>query len=101
MFKNITLRVRLVLLILVQILVLLVTGALALPALNRSIGVAEVLQSDTQVVLDTDELSRSVAEDVYAKTLSAVEIGLVTWDEARARMDQHVARFDELTVRQV
>lgn len=98
MFKNTTLRVRLVLLISVQLVVLVITGALALPALERAIGVSESLQKDLQLVLDTEELARSVSEDVFAKTLSAVQIGLVDWAAARDRFAEQVKRFDELAV---
>ena len=93
MIRNLSIRSRLLLLIVVQILVLLIVGGTGLFSLNTATQSMEKLNRNIVDQVDVNRLAEIVRTGLVSTT-SDVSVGAITWDEGVQRLAQAQANFD-------
>ena len=93
MIRNLTIRSRLLLLIVVQILVLLIVGGTGLYSLNTATQSMERLNRNIVDQVDVNRLAEIVRTGLVSTT-GDVSVGAITWDEGLQRLTQAQESFD-------
>jgi len=94
MIRNLTIRTRLLLLIVVQILVLLIVGGTGLFSLNKATQSMAELNDSLANQVDVNRLAEIVRTGLISTT-NDVSVGAVSWEEGQQQLAQAKTTFEQ------